>query len=402
VTPAQALAVAPPKDERPRPAAASTLVGLTHLRALAITLVFFCHYSMFPHPAWIRRIGAFGWTGVDLFFVLSGFLISRQLFRAVAATGTFSLRQFYWKRLLRIVPAYVVVVAVYFALPWIHEREALPPLWRFATFTQNLGLDVSVSGTFSHAWSLCIEEQFYLALPLVLLALVAHGRWRRAALWLLPALALAGVGVRAWCYARRVAPLEGSDDFVVGWYRWIYYPTWARLDGLLVGIGIAALFELRPTTRAALARRGPALLLLGAALWAVAYWRFRDATSWTGTLVAFPLISAAYGALVLGALAPTTFLARVTSRVTSFLATLSYALYLVHKACIHVAQAWLGALGLAPNGNAMFAACVAASLAGALVLHLAVERPFLRWRDRVLARRSSATGARLDPLAHPS
>ena len=61
----------------------------------------------------------------------------------------------------------------------MHEREALPPLWRFVTFTQNLGLDLRSEGTFSHAWSLCIEEQFYLVLPLVLGALPFWDQLRR-------------------------------------------------------------------------------------------------------------------------------------------------------------------------------------------------------------------------------
>ena len=138
------------------------LVGLVHLRALAIVLVFVYHYRLFAHPEWVDSVGAFGWTGVDLFFVLSGFLISRQLFRSIATRGTFSLREFYFKRLLRIVPAYLVVLAAYFCLPSIHERESLPPLWRFLSFTQNIGLDLRTSGTFSHAWSLCIEEHFRL------------------------------------------------------------------------------------------------------------------------------------------------------------------------------------------------------------------------------------------------
>ena len=67
-----------------------SLVGLTHLRALAIALVFVYHYQLFGHPAWVERAFAFGWTGVDLFFVLSGFLISRQLFHSIATTGSFS------------------------------------------------------------------------------------------------------------------------------------------------------------------------------------------------------------------------------------------------------------------------------------------------------------------------
>jgi peptidoglycan/LPS O-acetylase OafA/YrhL len=361
------------------------VAGLTHLRALAIVLVFLFHYRLFGHPAWIDRVGGFGWTGVDLFFVLSGFLIARQLFRAIARTGTLSLGEFYFKRLCRILPAYAVVLACYVRFPWFHERESLPPVWKLVTFTQNLGLDLRVAGTFSHAWSLCIEEQFYLLLPLVLLALVALGVFRRSWL-LLCALFAAGLCLRAWGFTTRVAPLAGSDDAAFVWYQWVYYPTWARLDGLLVGIAIAALFELAPARAAAVVRQGNRWWVLALVLWAIACWRFEDPESLVGSVLAFPLIAIAYGAAVLGALSPSSLLARSSSRLSSALATLSYALYLVHKACIHVAQERLARLGLDVDGTPMFAACVAASLAGALVLHVAVERPFLRWRDRVLAR----------------
>jgi peptidoglycan/LPS O-acetylase OafA/YrhL len=64
----------------------SRLNGLDHLRAFAIAYVFVAHYStLFPHPKWLEGIGSFGWTGVDLFFVLSGYLIGGQLLRSIAA-----------------------------------------------------------------------------------------------------------------------------------------------------------------------------------------------------------------------------------------------------------------------------------------------------------------------------
>ena len=368
------------------------LVGLTHLRAVAITLVFVYHYRLFAHPAWVERVGAFGWTGVDLFFVLSGFLISRQLFRAIASTGSFSLREFYFKRALRILPAYLVVVAGYFLFPWLHEREALPSLWRFLTFTQNFGLDLRTSGTFSHAWSLCIEEQFYLLLPLCLLALIAVRAGQRAS-WLLGLMFAMGLVARGLVYLKQLTPLGDSDGFAVAWYQWIYYPTWGRLDGLLVGIALAAIYEsresresraFRPALRAALTAHGHWLLALAVALWAVTFWLFAEPESLTASVLAFPAIAIVYGLLVVAALSPTGLLARHSSRLTHWLATLSYSLYLTHKASIHVAQHQLAKTGLDASGNAMFVCCIAASLLGALALHLAVERPFLRWRDRVL------------------
>jgi len=147
---------------------AEKLYGLDHLRTLAIALVLFFHYPAIELPDWLADIKDFGWIGVDLFFVLSGFLIARQLFAELKTTNTISVRQFFIKRFFRIIPVYLVVVTIYFLVPVFRERESLPALWRFLTFTQNIGLDPSATGTFSHAWSLCIEEQFYLAFPLVI------------------------------------------------------------------------------------------------------------------------------------------------------------------------------------------------------------------------------------------
>ncbi|HET9135669.1 MAG TPA: acyltransferase, partial [Candidatus Kapabacteria bacterium] len=124
-----------------RSSAHHRLNGLDHLRALAITLVFLFHYGgLFPHPDWVAEISRFGWTGVDLFFVLSGYLISSQLFSSIASNGSFSYRAFFIKRFFRIIPAYLVVVGLYFLVPILREREGLTDLWRYLTFTQNFGL----------------------------------------------------------------------------------------------------------------------------------------------------------------------------------------------------------------------------------------------------------------------
>ena len=83
------------------------LYGLDHLRAFAIILVFLYHYGrLFPHPQWTNAISTFGWAGVDLFFVLSGYLIASQLFKKIAHQQKISLKQFFIKRTFRILPAY--------------------------------------------------------------------------------------------------------------------------------------------------------------------------------------------------------------------------------------------------------------------------------------------------------
>jgi peptidoglycan/LPS O-acetylase OafA/YrhL len=145
------------------------LHGLDHLRALAIVQVFLFHYFILSGgtPVWLPDWAGFGWTGVDLFFVLSGFLIAFPLLGQVKEGQPVSLRTFFTKRFFRILPAYWAVLLLYFAVPAFPEKNGIPPLWKFLTFTQNFGLDLQHTGSFSHAWSLCVEEHFYLLLPFI-------------------------------------------------------------------------------------------------------------------------------------------------------------------------------------------------------------------------------------------
>ena len=364
------------------------LFGLDHLRALAITLVFVFHYRIFQHPRWIEDAGSFGWTGVDLFFVLSGYLIAGQLFQKIAAGKGIAVGEFYLKRFFRIIPAYLVVVTLYFCIPAFREREALPPLWKFLTFTQNIGLDIRKRGTFSHAWSLCIEEQFYLLLPLIMSGFLYYKIGKKAG-WLLFLLFVAGFGIRLLCWVQRVAPLHDTDQFGVTWYKWIYYPLWSRLDSLLVGVGIAGLFQFFPHIRERITRRGNLLLVMGLGLATGAYFLCADQYTLPASVLGFPLIALAYGTILMAAVSPSCFLYRLRSRVTSNIAALSYALYLTHKGIIHLMQQQLPRWGIAGDSNLMFFLCIGAALLGALVLRVTVERPFLRLRDRFLQKKGS-------------
>ncbi|MGZ5202605.1 MAG: acyltransferase family protein, partial [Telluria sp.] len=144
------------------PAAPARLAGLDTLRALAIVLVLMTHYDGFVNRgSTFGFIGEVGWAGVDLFFVLSGYLIGNQLLAPAARGESLSLKAFFARRLLRTLPNYYVVLAVYLLLP--HSAiwgKSMAPVWRYLSFTQNIGLQYGQ--TFTHSWSLCIEEQFYL------------------------------------------------------------------------------------------------------------------------------------------------------------------------------------------------------------------------------------------------
>ena len=159
--------------------------GLDLLRALAIIIVVIYHTGIFGF-ALPNSVHRFGWVGVDLFFVLSGYLIGGQLLSQLGARGQIRFGRFYARRALRILPAYLVVVAIYFSLPVLREWPTISPLWKFLLSVQNIGLRGGTA--FSHAWSLAIEDQFYLLLPLMLVVIIPS---RRAA-FVVPCLVFLG------------------------------------------------------------------------------------------------------------------------------------------------------------------------------------------------------------------
>ena len=365
------------------PSVTSRLAGLDLLRATAITLVFFFHYgNIFPHPDWVNRISKFGWTGVDLFFVLSGYLISSELFRQVKSRPNVSVGEFFIKRIFRIMPPYLLVVATYFLLPASRERDTIAPLWKYLTFTQNLGLDLRFQGTFSHAWSLCIEEQFYLALPLLLFAIVRFKIIKYGAA-LLVLLFLGGFMIRIFCW-HLIAPFNGTDEFMVHWHKWIYYPTFCRLDGLLAGVGIGAIFEFRPAWKKWVGMHGNVLLAASLVILSFAYYLCQDEQSFEATVFGFPVVDIGYGVLVLGAISPSGILYRIRSSVMVSIATFSYVIYLTHKIIIHFLQNGLFRMHIARESNLTFLLCSAGYLLAAFIIHKLIENPALKLRNRVL------------------
>lgn len=157
------------------------LPGLDALRALAITWVILFHAGTLGLGWPLGPVARFGWMGVDLFFVLSGFLIGAQWFEALRA-DTASFSSFYARRAWRIFPAYLATLALYAFVPAVRERAQMQPLWQFFTFTENLLIDFSSAKTFSHVWSLCVEEHFYVMFPLLSLVLAARATARRVVL----------------------------------------------------------------------------------------------------------------------------------------------------------------------------------------------------------------------------
>lgn len=372
----------------------SKIPGLDHLRALAIILVFLFHYRLFPNPAWVDAIGSFGWTGVDLFFVLSGYLIAGQIFKGLK-TGSFTLRDFFLKRCFRILPAFWTVVALYMLVPSFREWESLPPLWKLLTFTQNFGLDLRKHRTFSHAWSLCIEEQFYLLLPFTLLALRYLKAGRKSAILIILLMAAGFISrIASWKYF--IAPAIGTDSFGALWYKWIYYPTYNRLDGLLAGIGLAIIVQYTTVLKSFITRHSVFSLFAGLAIAIAGYFICEIPTSYGASVFGFPVMALAYGLIAAAAVDKNSILNRFRSRVTSTIATLSYSIYLTHKASIHLAHEFAAYLGLSEEGTTAFFLSVLISFAIALILRWSIELPFPKWKEQILLKRAA------EPLPAPA
>lgn len=352
----------------------SRLAGLDTLRALAIALVLMSHYNGFVSKgSTFGVLGDIGWAGVDLFFVLSGYLIGHQLLAPAARGESLDLKAFFARRLLRTLPNYYVVLAVYMLLPDSPiAGKAMAPAWQFLTFTQNFGMNYGE--TFTHSWSLCIEEQFYLVLPLAVLALVGTSRSPRL-LW---CALVAAIG--AGMMARGMAFMDGKNFFAAP----VYYSSFCRFDELLPGVAVAMLKNFHPAAFACILRYGNALLAAGMAMAvAVLCGVMSDApVGFIGSAFGTSLVAASFGLLTCAALSPSSLLSRLRIPGAASLALWSYAVYLVHKPVFMALRPELVRLDIDPESPLTIVAVMAAGILGGWVLYRLVETPFMRLRAR--------------------
>jgi peptidoglycan/LPS O-acetylase OafA/YrhL len=356
-------------------------IGPDILRGLAILLVMSWHMPWIDYPPLFQHIKDFGWLGVDVFFVLSGFLIGTELLKPVHAGQTPELRVFYLKRAFRILPVFWLMVAIYALFPILREREAMSPLWRYLTFTLNFGLDARTFGTFTHAWSLCVEEHFYLILPAMVLILQ-----RFKTPW--PAIAVATFILIGDMVLRHhiwsVWHVAGDDG--VKFFTWFYYPSYTRLDGLLIGVCMAALRLFYPSQWTQFARPRFTLPLAILCLSVTGYMNQMNGVilSETGSIVFYPLFSLGIASLLASLLAVERHIQPARWTGLGYIAAISYSLYLSHKIVFHLddlfmPKAWM-------TGWSQIVIYYVTSITVASILYFAVERTFMQMRNRLLAR----------------
>lgn len=304
-----------------------------------------------------------GFVGVDLFFVLSGYLITTILHAEAAATGRVDLLRFYWNRALRLWPALLLMLAAYVALVDDENRwrDALLAGLYLSDYTKAFA---DVPDWLSHTWSLSVEEHFYLLWPFVVMAL-AKIPPRRAVLFLAAAFVLA----TAWRFAE-----------LLRWDAWdpVYYRFDTRMSGLVLG-SLIAIAPLRLESGAAAWIIGVALTFLAVAVSCLAWERLSVLGS-----PAFAVDLAA-GALVLSLVSdrPSRMARALAQPRLVYLGTISYGIYLWHYPIARMIR------DLVPDGLALLVV-LPASVAIAAASYELVEKPLRRFR---MARTPQAVAA---------
>ncbi|MBN9430268.1 MAG: acyltransferase [Burkholderiales bacterium] len=322
------------------------------LRACAIALVITAHtvlaYGAPPNLAPLQL----GGTGVDLFFVLSGWLLGGQLSREYMRTGAINLQRFWVRRWMRTLPAYYAVLTLTFLQQLITYPEK-PLRLDYLAFLQNYADTLPY---FSVSWSLCVEEHFYLLIGPAIIFLGAIGRWR----WGIVALLLA-------------APFIFRQ---LGWYGSLE-ETHVRIDGCMLGVALAVCRDRLPKAWNALAKMAPALAGTALLLYLGSY-----AGRWFPSLGMPRLDIGAYAVIFASILLFANRSPGIQSKLyvpgSRYIALRAYSLYLLHPEVLALLKRFGGDLPF----PLFYAIAWAGSCLLAEALYRMIEKPFMDARDR--------------------
>ena len=360
------------------------LPQLDFLRTLAILLVFLIHVKLDNGEWWFGVVAASGWIGVDLFFVLSGYLIASQLLKIQTKENKIPLVPFYIKRAFRIWPSFFVVLWGYLVYPNFDPTGRLPEVWRFFTFTQNFGLDYEVSGTFTHAWSICVEEHFYLLLPLIFIFTYKRLSLRGAAL-VIGSFFIFEAVLRGILWNQHLAALYLSGDkklLAKLFTKIIYYPTYCRLDGLLAGVSVALISIRAPDLWEKFCRKSDLFLVSGLIAVLFSQWVCHFQYSLASTVFGFTILAIGFGCILVSALSERGIFSKFRSSWFKWPAILSYAFYLTHIQTIEIMRNLLKDWGVVDESFLFPLFLFIFSVGVSLGLYFLVERTFTKIREQ--------------------
>ena len=371
------------------------LPALDGLRAMAVLLVICNHWAAewvdvahLRAPTFVNFPAFYwGWTGVDLFFVLSGFLIGKQLWGELYRTGTINIGQFVLRRGLRIWPLYYVTMLILVLL-----RSSHGPQWPDWVMLSNY-----IPTVYARSWSLSTEEQFYLLMPTLLLIFssAVRARWWPACVLLL--LALVPLA-RAWTFAQLSTQSLSPERIAVLMYSAFHL----HCEALLIGILVAWVSLRRPSWLGAVpAPRLAIAAIVGATTLAIVGIVLRTMNR---EVFAYLALGCVYGGAICVALADRSVLtAMLRWPVWYPIARLSFGMYLNHLILREPTDTILSLVNtaLGSGSQAAFLAglvlTVAASALMAAITFVCVEQPGLAMRDRWLSRRTQSGGLTPSP-----
>lgn len=338
------------------------LPALDGLRAVAALLVVAFHVvpGVFPWDV--------GWTGVAVFFVLSGYLITR-LSHADESGDGFSFRSFWIRRVTRIVPLYLLALAAYALLPFVGDGGGWSEVARTLPWYLTFNGEFVHHGPMTVAWSLGVEEKFYVVWPLVAFGVLAPWRHRLA----FTALAASGCTVAA--VVTGIGGLPGYAALLVG-------ATLALLEADRGWVAAGAATPLSSPVAGWLVTVAVAGAVLGANL------PGRQAVTYLVLCVA---VAALVLHLVHGRSPVRTAL---STRPMRWLGRRSYGIYLLHPLALTVAEKAVP-VGVPGHAAVVGVGCLALTLVASDLAHRLVETPFIRlgrrWSDRWSDRQGRTT-----------
>jgi len=343
------------------------LLSLDVMRTASILLVLCRHTVDPPASATLANVlHCGGWIGVDLFFVLSGFLVSGLLFQEHQRSGSLRWGRFLVRRGFKIYPAFYAMMAVAIAVAARRHDLQWKPALAELLFVQNY-----VHGMWLHTWSLAVEEHFYLLLPICLLVLLRFAKNPKDPFRKLPVVWLC---LAAILLALRAANLRRPFDY------WTHmFPTHLRIDSLMLGVVISYWLHYRPELFEKLQKKRALLICGGLLLLSPAFFFEVDVTPWIW-IAGFLAIACASAMILVGmqgAVSRNPFTAAL-----GYIGARSYSIYVWHLAVRYwvsdkIAQRLGGNFYL--SSVLFFVLSIVCGIGMAALL----EQPMLRLRERL-------------------
>lgn len=343
------------------------IVGLDILRSVAILLVLFRHSQLFTNPLF-----DFGWLGVDLFFVLSGFLVSGLIFKEYKKRNKLNIKRFLLRRGFKIYPAFYIFLVGSIIIE--HYRDGFIP-----TIPSLLGevfyLQSYLTHIWTHTWSLAVEEHFYLAIALF--SFIAY-KTRSLEKRTLVISSLIGLLILSFCMRYSISYPHRNEPF------FSFMQTHLRSDGILIGVLCGYLYHFTSFFQFFTKWRW-AFLIISAMLMMPGF--FYEGGSYFMNTAGLSIVNLGFGILTLFSVSHFNISSTTVKQLFKpfvFFFTLvgrhSYSIYLWHIACRNFAT---DNLHFGANWNSLIFFIMSISVG--VILSLIIERPFLKLRDRYVA-----------------